>query len=150
MKKAVRAILIRDDKILVTKRNKFGDEYYTLIGGGVDLGESNEHALVRELYEETGMKIERARLVFIEEAGEPYGTQYVYLCEDPGGEPELRPDSDEAKISAMGKNIYESTWLKIKDLKDATFRSERLKLAVLEAIDKGFPEEAVELKDIAN
>lgn len=148
MKAAVRAILIRDKKLLVTKRNKFGDKYYTLVGGGVDLGESKEQALVRELYEEANMKIEKARLVFIEEAGEPYGTQYVFLCQDPGGEPELRPDSDEAKISAMGKNIYETTWLDLKDLKDATFRSEHLKLAILECVDRGFPNEPTKLESV--
>lgn len=147
MRKAARAIIIRDDKLLVMSRNKFGDEYYTLVGGGVDMGEDNEGALVREVYEETNLKVTKARQVFVEEAGEPYGTQYVYLCQDPGGEVRLHDDSEEAEINAGGKNIYEPVWLPIKKLKDAKFRSERLKLAILDGIENGFPEQSTVLTD---
>jgi 8-oxo-dGTP pyrophosphatase MutT (NUDIX family) len=147
MRQAVRAIIIRDEKLLVMKRNKFGDEYYTLTGGGVDMNENHEQALVRELFEETGLKVTKARQVFREEAGEPYGTQFVYLCQDPGGEVELQPDSEEEVINRGGKNIYEPTWLPIKKLKDVRFRSERLKLAILDGVENGFPDECIELSD---
>lgn len=148
MKKAVRAIIIRDKKLLVIKRNKFGDVYYTLVGGGIHMNEDAESALVREVYEETGLDVKKARLVYIEEAGEPYGTQYVYLCQDPGGEVALQEDSDEAHISAMGQNTYEPEWLSLHEFRNAMFRSERLKLAILEGVDQGFPDEAVRLNDL--
>lgn len=144
---SVRAILIRDKKILVMKRSKLGDEYYFLPGGGVHPDESNETALVREMHEETNLAVQKARLVFIEEPGEPYGTQYVFLCQDPGGEPSLRQDSDEAKISVSGRgnNRYELTWLSFRKFKKASFRSERLKIAILDAIDSEFPSDPVTL-----
>jgi len=44
MKQAVRAIIIHNNNLLVMKRNKFGKEYYTLIGGHVEMGESHEVA----------------------------------------------------------------------------------------------------------
>lgn len=137
---AVRAIIIKDGKLLTMHRNKFGMEYYTLIGGGVDLGEINETALRRELREETGLEVGAVRLVFIEDAGELYGEQYVYLCEYKGGEPTLSADSEEAKISAMGQNTYEPLWLSTSELAGVTFRSGSVREALLEGIRRGFPE----------
>ena len=139
-KKAVRAIVVRDNAILAMHRHKFGHEYYTLIGGGVDLGEDTETALRRELREETGLEVGAIRLVYIENAGDLYGTQYVYLCEYRGGEPQLAPDSEEAAISAMGKNTYTPVWLPVNALSQVTFRSQSVRDAVVEGLHAGFPE----------
>lgn len=140
MKQAVRAIIIKDDQLLVMKRNKFGMQYCTLIGGGVDMDEGLEAALRRELREEAGLSVGAVRHVFTEEAGEPYGTQYVFMCEYQGGEPVLSADSDEAQISQMGQNLYEPTWLPLKALPDSHFISESIKQAILEGVAHGFPE----------
>lgn len=137
--KAVRAILIKDGKVLAMHRNKFGMEYYTLIGGGVDLGEDNEAALRRELREETGLEVGAVKLVFIEDAGALYGEQYVYTCEYKGGEPRLAADSEEALISAMGQNTYQPLWLPLDEVSKVTFRSSSVRDALLNAVKNGFP-----------
>lgn len=139
MKKAVRAIINRNNKLLVIKRNKFGEEYYTLPGGHVEMNETTSEAIDREIQEETGLKIDKKRLVFIENAGNLYGVQHVYLCEDPGGEIEMHPDSDEAKINKLGQNTYTPMWLDLDKLPDITFRSENLKKAILNAEKTGYP-----------
>src|SRR6185437_14732392 len=144
MKKAVRAIVFKDNQLLVMKRNKFGKKYCTLPGGGVDMGEAEEHALRRELAEETGLNLGDARLVFIEQAGEPYGTQYIYLVDYLGGEPVLNPASDEAGINTLGQNIYEPGWLPLEELPMTPFISERLKLAILKCVKEGFPDKVRE------
>src|SRR5438128_2346152 len=133
MRKASRAIIIKDGKIVVTHRNKFGMEYYILPGGGVDIGESLEQALYREMDEEVCIKVANPRQVFIEEAGEPYGTQYIFLCDYVSGEPALHPDSAEAKIHAMGKNLYEPMWMGLEEFAGINLRSESIKQAVLKA-----------------
>lgn len=145
MRRAARAIIIHDDKLLVTHRNKFGQEYDILIGGGVDFGESVEEALHREIREESGIQIANPRLVFIEDAGEPYGVQYVFLCDYVGGEPRLNPDSMEQKINSLGQNLYTPQWRSLADLPQTAFRSDRLKEAILQGLKKGFPLEAVNL-----
>lgn len=139
-KKAVRAVVLNGDKLLAMKRNKFGLEYYTLIGGGVDVGEGTETVLRRELQEETGMVVGAMRLVFIEDAGELYGEQYVYYCEYQGGDPVLDAESEEAKISALGHNTYQPLWLPVKDIPNVTFRSTSVRDAVLNALQNGFPD----------
>jgi len=145
MRKAARAIIIHNDQLLVMKRNKFGKQYYSLLGGGIESGETPEQALVREVREETTLDITNYRLVFTEEPGDPFGMQYIYLCDFPGGEPSLPPDSIEAKISAMGKNLYAIAWLPLKDLAQAPLVSETLKLAIVGALERGFPNQPMAL-----
>jgi 8-oxo-dGTP diphosphatase len=146
MKRAVRAIIVRDNHLLVIKRNKFGNHYFTLVGGHIELNETAEQALVREVYEETGLEITHARLVFIEEAGEPYGTQYIYLCEDPGGKVAMHPAADEAHLNKLGQNTYQPVWLPLDQLSESEFLSKRLKRAILDSLEKGFPQKPTELK----
>jgi 8-oxo-dGTP pyrophosphatase MutT (NUDIX family) len=140
MKQAVRAIVVRDDQLLVMHRNKFGRQYYTLVGGGLGPHETPERALMRELAEEAGITADNPRLVFIEEAGVPDGTQYFYACRYVSGEIQLHPDSLEAKINQLGQNLYTPMWLKLSDLPGVAFLSESLKRHLLDALEHGFPD----------
>lgn len=140
MRQAVRAIVVKDGQLLVIHRNKFGKEYYTLPGGGIDPGETPEQAMIRELYEETGISVVLDRLVIVEEAGDPFGVQYMYLCTYQNGEPVLHPDSEEAQINKLGQNMYTPLWLAMSELPAAPFFSEKLKLALIRGYAEGFPE----------
>jgi ADP-ribose pyrophosphatase YjhB (NUDIX family) len=144
MRKAVRAIVVRGDQILVMHRNKFGHEYYTLLGGGIHPGETAEAALGRELLEESGFGLQSARLVFVEEAGDPYGTQYIYLCEVSGDQPQLSSTSDEAKLFDLG-NKHTPMWVPINQFSEVEFRSPQLQQAMLYGFKYGFPEQAAQL-----
>jgi len=139
MRQAVRAIVVKDNQLLVMKRNKFGKQYYTLTGGGIELDEDQETALRRELMEETGMQVGDVRLVYVEEPDAPYGTQFVYLCEYLGGEPALQADAIEAELTAKGDNTYDPLWLPATDLPSVDFVSGSLKSALINALEKGFP-----------
>ncbi len=123
------------------RRDKFGHRYYTLIGGSMGPGENTQATMQRELLEECGMKLLSVKPVFKEEAGDPYGTQFIYLCEVEGDEPHLSPDSEEAKINELGQNIHTPQWMSIEEFKTVEFRSEKLKQAILQGIEKGFPQE---------
>ncbi len=139
MRKAVRAVVVKDDALLVMHRNKFGEEYYTLIGGGIDVGETPEQALMREVHEETSLSLSNSRLVYVEKAGDPYGDQFIYLCNYASGAVALPAESTEARIHALGANLYEPVWLPIKKLADVSFVSEALKGALIKALAQGFP-----------
>lgn len=52
---AVRSIIVRGNTVAMVKSRAKG--FYQFPGGGIDPGESHEHALVRETREETGLDI---------------------------------------------------------------------------------------------
>lgn len=139
MRKAARAIVFKDNDLLVVHRNKFGRQYETLPGGGVAINETPEQTVVRELQEETSLELSNPRLVFIEEAGDPFGTQYIYLMDYVSGEPAINPSSIEASLNETGKNTYLPGWLPVAKLSDSVFLSEALKVAILDGLKNGFP-----------
>ncbi|MFI3242403.1 MAG: NUDIX domain-containing protein [Alphaproteobacteria bacterium] len=59
------AIIIENNHVLFATNDK--SDYYYSIGGAIELGETAEQAVVREVFEETGVKYEIDRLAFIEE-----------------------------------------------------------------------------------
>jgi 8-oxo-dGTP diphosphatase len=145
MRRAVRAIIIHNDKLVVMHRNKFGTEYDTLPGGNIEMGETPEQALYREVTEETMLQLSSPRLVFIEHAGEPYGDQYIFLCEYISGEPKLHPNSEEEHINKLGQNLYEPMWISLNDLHNRPFLSEKLKQIILDSYPHKWPENPLEI-----
>ena len=61
----VGAIIMKDGKFLMAG-NERADYLYS-VGGRIKFGETSEDAVVREVFEETGVKLEVDRLGFIEE-----------------------------------------------------------------------------------
>lgn len=54
-REAVRGVVIKDKTLLMIYSSKYGD--YKFPGGGIDIGESHETALVREIREECGATV---------------------------------------------------------------------------------------------
>lgn len=61
----VGAIIMKDGKFLMVGNQK--DDFLYSVGGRIQFGESAEEAVVREVFEETGVKLEVDRLGFIHE-----------------------------------------------------------------------------------
>ena len=61
----VGAIIMRDDEFLMVENDLF-DHMYS-VGGRIKFGETAEKAVIREVYEETGVKMEVDRLAFVHE-----------------------------------------------------------------------------------
>lgn len=51
-------ILIEENKLALIERHREGLHYFIFPGGGVDEGESEEQAAIREAYEELGIVVE--------------------------------------------------------------------------------------------
>lgn len=62
----VGAIIMKDGKILMAG-NKARPEYLYSVGGRVQFGETAEQAVIREVFEETGVTMEIDRLGFLHE-----------------------------------------------------------------------------------
>ena len=105
----VGGVLIRDGKVLLIRRGKpplYGR--WVVPGGTVELGESLEQALVREMREETGLEVAPLEVltVFdrIERDGDRVVYHYVivdYLCRWLGGEARAASDALEAAWAAL-------------------------------------------------
>jgi ADP-ribose pyrophosphatase YjhB (NUDIX family) len=66
---AVSAAIFRDGRVLIVRRGRPpAHGLYTLPGGGVELGETLEQAVIREVREETGLAIAPLALVGFREA----------------------------------------------------------------------------------
>jgi len=142
-RKSSRVVVIKDEKLLVMFRNKFGAKYVTLPGGRIEIGETAEQAAVREALEETSIKVKNPRLVFIDHA-DFYGDQFVFLCDYVSGEPALSAGSTELEINKLGKNLYEPGWLSLKELSSVSFVSDELRQEIIKATTSGWPDEIVE------
>ncbi len=101
---AVVAVVVKDGKILIDKRNdpanRRAHQKWEFPGGGIEEGENIEECLKRETREETGLDIRVRQMVphvyFGAYRGRSgYGQLYVlpYLCDVVGGT--LRPNPDE-------------------------------------------------------
>lgn len=98
---AVDSVIMRGGKVLLIKR-KFEPHRgrWALPGGAVDYGETLKDAVVREVEEETGVKVEPVKLLTIldEPGRDPRGhvVSVVFLCKILGGKP--RPGSDAEEV----------------------------------------------------
>ena len=97
----VGAVLIHQDKVLLIKRGKEPLRgRWVVPGGTVELGETLEQALVREVQEETGLTVRPLEVVLvfdrIEREGDAVRYHYViidYLCEYVSGTPRAASDA---------------------------------------------------------
>jgi len=97
-------IVLNDNKILLVKRVKTLLEggKWGLVGGYVERGETLEHAVEREVYEETGWRIDKITLLrIIDNPDRPHedrqNISFVYFCQAIKHEGEADWESDEQK-----------------------------------------------------
>ena len=143
MRKAARAIIIEDGKLLLVRRDRESSQYYTLVGGVIDDGESAEQTLAREVREETGLTVTSARMVYVEQHPEPYNEQYIFLCDvAPHGDVAIQIDSEEAMLNKLGFNTHTLVWVNWEALPRLPFLTPRLGEAISKAYKHGFPDAA--------
>jgi 8-oxo-dGTP diphosphatase len=85
---AAYAVILRDDRVLLSRLAPYlaPGERWTLPGGGIDFGEHPRDAVVREVYEETGLHAEVGEHAWIDSAlisggddgGERHAVRIVY------------------------------------------------------------------------
>ena len=83
---AVIAVICREDEILLVKSKTVRRDCYVLISGFVELGESLEECLHREVKEETGLKIKNIRYFGSQAWPFPRNVMVGYIAEYDSGE----------------------------------------------------------------
>jgi ADP-ribose pyrophosphatase YjhB (NUDIX family) len=135
MKKASRAIIIKDGRILLIHRIKNNKEYYVLPGGGIEEGESPEEAVIRELKEETNLDIRINSLLWTYEEnvnGEKRPGHYFLIKKFEGN---LRLGSLELGRQSKN-NQYSFEWILINKINNILMYPEDIKEKILERFSK--------------
>ena len=110
----VAGILIQDDRIALIERHRMGRHYYVFPGGGVEPGENFVEALVREMDEETGLKIIVQRLIAdVWYRGAP---QHYFLVMAVGGEFGNGQGEEYTALLPPEVGTYHPVWMPIGDL----------------------------------
>lgn len=92
-------VIIPDEegRILMVRQNHEGKDIWMVPGGGIEDGENAKEAAVREVFEETGLKVDIKRLIWhVEEVSEQRGQRFVnyFLAQIAGGELNLGSDPE--------------------------------------------------------
>ncbi len=117
------AVCIFKEKILLMHRinlERAADEqeYYVIPGGGVEEGETVEQAVVREVDEETTIKLEVGKLFLKRDLSNENREEFYYVCKYISGEPTLREDTNEFREMKLGANFYKPMWVSLYDIKN--------------------------------
>lgn len=104
-------VIIKDSKILLMHRIKKGREYYVFPGGHRRINEKNEEAVIREVEEETSIKVTNPKLAFEFPDGKYKNIHRYYLCTwTSGDKPKL---IGEEAVRNNSNNFYEPIWIDI-------------------------------------
>ena len=128
-----RALILDKDKILFIHRLKKGEEYFTLPGGHIEEGESEEETLIREIKEETNLDVEIDKKLWTLINPHDDSEHHFFLVTKFSGNlqlgsPELERNSEE--------NIYILEWHDINEIPDLNVVPTPLKKILIDEIIK--------------
>ena len=126
IRNSVKALIIRDDKMLAIKISDGKEEWYIMPGGGQEAEELLPAAVSREVSEELGLQVEVKDLAFVIEGlhGENFHrVDLVFLCEYIG--------EVENAVLLSDTNQTGYAWLDIKTLNTAPLYPSKLRRQIM-------------------
>lgn len=102
---AVICLMHRDDEILLVRAHNFRGNFYGLVAGFVETGETLEHAVQREIAEETGLTVKNIKYFGSQPWPYPNGLMIGFCAEYAGG-----------KIHIQKEELREAGWFHIDTL----------------------------------
>ena len=125
MRKSARAILIsKENKLLLMKRTKPDGVYYVTIGGGIEMNETSEQALLRELKEESGSIVEKPIFAFHYDDSEKQNSIDFFICREIK---RVTPTGTEWTRWNMPDNQYELIEVSVQEAKMLPLKPDKIK-----------------------
>lgn len=136
-------VVVEGDAVLLIERVRGGRRYYLFPGGGVDPGETPEHAATREAREELGLDVEIVRLV----AHATFGgnEQLYYLARTKGGRFGTGDGTEMTGEAFPEHGSYRAVRWPVDGLPSIDVRPADLASMVRRAAVRGWPAEVAEL-----
>lgn len=116
---AAYAVIVRDDQVLLSRLAPYltPTERWTLPGGGIDFGEHPRDAVVREVYEETGLEaqvgehawIDSALITSAADGSERHAVRIVY-------DGWVGPDAPEPRVVEDDGSTVDARWHPLSDV----------------------------------
>jgi len=135
-------VLIEDGNVALIERHRAGRHYYVFPGGGVDEGETPEQAAVREMKEETGLRVTVQRK--LAEIYFGLSDQVYYLVERLDGEfgTGTGEEFTDADPNDPTEGVYSPIWMSLSELPEHqnVYPADIAQL-VVESINSGWPDE---------
>ena len=95
---AVSALIFDDERVLLALRRDIG--WWNLPGGGMEIGETVDEALCREVSEETGLQIEVGQLVGVYSKPQKQEVVLTFHCSIKSGTPTATEETRECRYFA--------------------------------------------------
>ena len=117
-------IIKQEDKFLIMRVNK--TSYYHIPGGHIEIGEDSEQTVIREIKEEIGCDVEKAKLFAIQENfwtrnnKKCHGIEFYYIIE-PKQKLQMK-DYEKIEIDKGEEKLLEFKWTTSEELKDIDLR----------------------------
>lgn len=89
---AIMVLVRKDDQILMVRSHTFKGNYYGLIAGFLEPGETLEECVIREVYEETRLSIKNLKYFRSQSWPYPSGLMVGYVADYAGGELQLQKE----------------------------------------------------------
>ena len=137
-------VLIEDDKVALIERYRDGKHYFVFPGGGADADETPEQAAIREMVEETGLRVTVKCKMAVIHFG--LSTQHYFMAERVSGEfgSGTGEEYTDADPDDPTEGVYIPVWMPLSELSEHknVYPAEIVEL-VLQSVNSGWPEEPV-------
>jgi len=135
------AILIENEKIALIERYRAGKHFFAFPGGGVDEGETVEQAVVREMEEETGLRVTVLRKVA--EVWFRGNRQEFFLVDRLDGEFGTGTGEEFQNIVSHDHHIgtYHPLWLPVSELSTQPVLPKEMAERIVRYLKEGWPPE---------
>ena len=103
------AVTDHADRLLLGRRTNWPAGWYSIVAGFVEAGESCEHAVIREVLEETGVHLQSDSLHYLGSQPWPFPASLMLAYRATARTTELHPD---------GSEIAELQWVSVTELRE--------------------------------